>query len=62
MCGIQTTLKFSHSFARTNTFKYSIFNSFPKLWETLPADLRNSLLNTSYKHFLNNLNNHYDKS
>ena len=38
------TLKFSHSYARTDCFKFTVFNRFPAYFDQLPSDLRDQLL------------------
>ena len=35
------SILFKHKFARTNSFKYSLFNRFPRLWQGIPDDVRN---------------------
>ena len=42
--------RFRIPFARTNSFKFSVFNYFPHLWNSLPADIRDQAINSiNYK-------------
>ena len=40
----QKTLKFCHTYARTESFKYTVFNRFPAYFDQLSQDLRDQLL------------------
>ena len=40
----KNTLKFCHTYARTESFKYTAFNRFPVYFDQLPQDLRYQLL------------------
>ena len=39
----KNTLKFCHTYARTESFEYTVFNRFPAYFDQLPQDLRNQL-------------------
>ena len=51
-------LKFSHTYARTDGFKFTVFNRFPAFFDQLPQDLRNQLL-FSLNGFLTNSKEHF---
>ena len=40
----KNTLKFCQTYARTDSFKYTVFNRFPAYFDQLPEDLRDQLL------------------
>ena len=52
------TLKFSHNYARTNCFKYTVFNRFPVYFGQLPVSLQDQLL-FSLPRFLKNTSDHF---
>ena len=37
------TLKFHHKYARTDSFKFTVFNRFPVYFDQLPLDIRDQL-------------------
>ena len=39
----KNTLKFGHTYARTDSFKYTVFKRFPAYFDHLPQDLRDQL-------------------
>ena len=40
----KNTLKFCHTYPRTENFKYTVFNRFPAYFDHLPQNLRDQLL------------------
>ena len=54
----KNTLKFCHTYARTESFKYTVFNRFPAYFDQLPQDLRDQLL-FSISGFLMNTKKHF---
>ena len=52
------SLKFSHSYARTDSFKYTVFNRFPVYFDQLPPSLNDQFL-FSISNFLDNLKKHF---
>ena len=52
------TLLFKHQYSRTNCLKFSSFIFFPRIYESLPRDLRDLCLEPSYKPFINSLRDH----
>ena len=54
----KNTLKFCHTYARTESFKYTDFNRFPAYFDQLPQDLRDQLL-FSILGFLMNTKKHF---
>ena len=55
---LKNTLKFCHTYARTESFKYVVFNRFPVYFDQLPQDLRDQLL-FSISGFLMNTKKHF---
>ena len=54
----KNTLKFCHIYARTDCFKYTVFNRFPAYFDQLPQDFRDQLL-FSISGFLMNTKKHF---
>jgi hypothetical protein len=52
------SLKFTHNYARTDSFKYTVFNRFPVFFDQLPPDLRDQLL-FNISGFLVNCKGHF---
>ena len=52
------SLLFKHQCCRTNCVKFSLFTLFPRLFNSLPRNLRNLSLEPSPKDFLNSLRDH----
>ena len=52
------TLKFVHMFARTDSYKYTVFNRFPVYFDDLPKNLRDQVL-FSISGFLSNSKQHF---
>lgn len=52
------TLKFHHKYARTDGFKFNVFNRFPAFFDQLPQETRDQLL-FSISGFLSNLKEHF---
>ena len=51
-------LKFRHLFARKDGLHFSAIHEFPRLWDTLPSDLRNSVLTVSFSTWCSHLKSH----
>ena len=54
----KNTLKFCHTYARTESCKYTVFNRFPAYFDQLPQDLPDQLL-FSISGFLMNTKKHF---
>jgi len=52
------TLKFFHQYARTDSYKYNVFNRFPVYFDQLPKDIRDQLL-FNISGFLLNCKDHF---
>ena len=55
------TLKFHHTYARTDCFKYTVFNRFPVNYDNLPSNVRDKVL-ISLPCFLSSLKTHFKNS
>eukprot|EP00057_Strongylocentrotus_purpuratus_P024490 XP_011678964.1 PREDICTED: forkhead box protein D1-like [Strongylocentrotus purpuratus] len=51
-------LKFRHLFARKDGLHFSAIHEFPRLWDTLPSELRNSVLTVSFSTWCSHLKSH----
>ena len=51
-------LKFRHNYARTDTYKFTVFNRFPVLFDQIPNNISNQLL-FSLTGFLHDLKQHF---
>ena len=51
------TVKFHHQSSRTNAFHHSLFIRFPRIWDSLPVDVKNQII-VGYKPFINALRKH----
>ena len=51
------TVKFHHQSSRTNAFHHSLFIRFPRIWDSLPVDVKDQII-VGYKPFLNALREH----
>lgn len=52
------TLKFHHTYARTDAFKFTVFNRFPVYFDSLPSHVRDQLL-TSLPGFVRGIKKHF---
>ncbi len=55
-----STLRFHHKYARTDSFKFTVFNRFPVYFDQLPRDIQDLLL-LNLPGFLNKTKEHFKK-
>ena len=51
------TVKCHHQSSRTNAFHHSLFIRFPRIWDSLPVDVKDQII-FGYKQFINALRKH----
>ena len=51
------TVKFHHQSSRTNAFRHSLCIRFPRIWDSLPVDVKDQII-VGYKPFINALRKH----